>query len=157
MFVPRDPRFQEILELANAAVRGGLSDRQRPRWRELVSQLLGDLRQDGGPGSDRRKHLRAAAELEVDILEPDEMASLATSTIGSGGLSLRIAEVVPPGTVLELSIQLEHRKVPLLVRAQVVWSKPGELGASFVDLHQSDREMLEGTAVQALCAQAALE
>lgn len=154
MFGPDDPRFGEIRDLARLAQRGGLSERDRPRWRELMQQLLGDLRQEGAQGSDRRKHLRAAAELEVDILAPDEMASLATSTIGSGGLSIRIAEVVPVGTALELSIQLEHRKVPLLVRAQVVWSRPGELGASFVDLDESDREMLEGAAVQALCAQA---
>jgi hypothetical protein len=152
MFGPGDPRFQEILDLAEQAERGSLAERQRPRWRELVGQLLGDLRQDGSPGADRRKHLRAAAELDVDILEPDEMASLATSTIGSGGISIRIAEVVPVGTVLALSIQLKHRKVPLLVNAQVVWSKPGELGAAFVDLDQSDREMLEGAAVHALVA-----
>ena len=149
MFEPGDPRYQEILEVANLATRDCLPDGQRPRWRELVTQLLGSIQSRGGV-AERRYHLRAAAELEVDILAPDEMASLATSTVGSGGLSIRIAEVVPPGTSIDLSIQVPQRRVPLLVTAQVVWSVPGELGAAFVDLYQNDRELLEGIAVKAL-------
>jgi hypothetical protein len=88
----------------------------------------------------------------VDILAPDEMASLATSTVGSGGISLKIAEEIPVGTVMDLSIKVEGRKVPLLVRAQVVRSKPGELAAAFIDLFQNDRELLEGVVVKALLA-----
>ena len=154
--MPGDPRFEEILDLANLATPNLLLDSQRPRWRELVAQLLGTVHQRE-PGSERRQQLRAAAEIEVDILAPDEMASLATSTIGAGGLSIRIAEVIPAGTVMDLSIKVAERKVPLLVKAQVAWSRPGELGAAFIDLFQNDRELLEGVAVKALLAQAALE
>lgn len=158
MFVPGDPRFEEILDLASLAAQGLLLDNQRPRWRELVTQLLGSIReQSEGRIPERRQHLRAATEIEVDILAPDELASIATSTVGSGGLSLRIAEVIPAGTVLDLSIKLQERKVPLLVRAQVAWSRPGELGAAFIDLFQGDRELLEAVAVKALLAQAAQE
>jgi hypothetical protein len=46
-----------------------------------------------------------------------------------------------------------QRKVPLLVKAQVVYSRPGELGVAFVDLFQNDRELLEGIAVRALLEQ----
>ena len=35
MFLPSDPRFDEILELAEHATGEGLLDRQRPRWRVL--------------------------------------------------------------------------------------------------------------------------
>ena len=151
MFVPGDPRFEEILDLANLATRDMLLDSQRPRWRELVTQLLGSIRDaSSGAVPERRQHLRAAAELEVDILAPDEMASLATSTVGSGGLSIRIAEVIPLGTPIDLSIKVPQRKVPLLVTAQVVWSRPGELGAAFVGLFQNDRDLLEGIAVKTL-------
>src|SRR5204863_7444755 len=149
MFEPGDPRYQEILDLANLATRDCLPDGRRQRWRELVTQLLGSIQSQGGI-AERRHHLRADAELEVDILAPDEMASLATSTVGSGGLSIRIAEVVPSGTPIDLSIKVPQRKVPLLVTAQVVWSRPGELGAAFVGLFQNDRELLEGIAVKAL-------
>jgi len=78
------------------------------------------------------------------------MASLATSTVGAGGLSIRIAEVIPAGTQVDLSVKLPQRKVPLLVQGQVVWSRPGELGLAFIDLYQNDRELLEGIAVKAL-------
>ena len=158
MFPPSDPRFDEILELAGHATAEGLLDRQRPRWRELVVELLGSIQSAGGTvqaasgtlDSERRQALRADVALEVDILEPDELASLATSSVGSGGLSIRIAEVLPAGTPIALSIKLAQRRVPLLVTAQVVWSRPGELGAAFVDIFQNDRELLEGLAVTAL-------
>lgn len=151
MFLPSDPRFDEILELAARAAGEGLLDRQRPRWRQLVTELLGSIHDSGSaPDAERRQALRADVALEVDILEPDELASLATSSVGSGGLSIRIAEVLPAGTPIALSIKLAQRRVPLLVQAQVVWSRPGELGAAFVDIFQNDRELLEGLAVAAL-------
>jgi hypothetical protein len=158
MFEPGDPRYDEILDLANLATADKLRDAQRPRWRELVKQLLGSVQTERGHhpmvspprGSERRQELRARAELEVDILAPEEMASLATSTVGAGGLSIRIAEVIPAGTQVDLSIKVPQRKVPLLVQGQVVWSRPGELGLAFVGLYQNDRELLEGIAVKAL-------
>jgi hypothetical protein len=155
MFVPGDPRFDEILKLAVQAMAQKLRDQERPRWRELVSLLLGELI-DRGHVPERRQALRASLEIEVDILAPDEVASLATSSIGAGGLALRIQEVLPVGTLLDLSIKLEQRRMPLFARAQVVYSRPGEVGAAFVDLFQSDREMLEGLAVTALLSRAAL-
>lgn len=151
MFLPSDARFDEILELAARATGEGLLDQQRPRWRQLVTELLGSIHDAGvAPEEERRKELRADLALEIDILEPDEVASLATSSVGSGGLSIRIAEVLPAGTPLALSIKLAQRRVPLMVQAQVVWSRPGELGAAFLDIFQNDRELLEGLAVAAL-------
>ena len=149
MFRPGDPEYEELLHLAGLAARGLLLDGQRARWRELTTQLLGSIREQQ-TFQPERQHLRADVELEVDILAPDEMASLATSTVGAGGLSIRIAEVIPRGTQVDLSIKLPGRRVPLLAKAQVVWSQPGAVGLAFVDLYQNDREMLEALAVQAL-------
>ena len=153
MFEPDDPRNQKLIELADLALGGGLMDFQRPQWRELVTQLLGSIRDPFGGASDRRRHVRAPLELEVDILEPEELASLATSSVGAGGLAIRIAEVIPVGTQLDLSIKIEQRKVPLLAKAQVVWSREGELGVAFVDLFQNDRELLEALAVKELVSE----
>ena len=100
MFEPGDPRYGEILDLANLATRDKLLDGQRARWRELVSELLGSVHSKGS-AAERRQDLRGPAELEVDILAPDEMASLATSTVSAGGISMRIAEVIPIGTPIE--------------------------------------------------------
>jgi len=149
MFEPGDPRRAEILDLANQAIRNQLLDGQRPRWRELVTQMLGSIQSEGSV-VERRQHLRGPAELEVDILAPEEMASLATSTVSAGGISMRIAEVIPAGTPIDLSIKVPQRRIPLLVTAQVVWSRPGELGAAFIGLYQNDRELLEGLAVKSL-------
>ena len=147
------PDVDHLLELAELATGDGLMDFQRPIWRELVTQLLGSIRDPFGGASDRRKDLRAPLELEVDILAPDELASLATSSVGAGGLAIRIAELIPVGTPLDLSIKLAQRKIPLLVKAHVVWSREGELGVAFVDIFQNDRELLEGLAVKALLSE----
>ena len=152
MFTSDDPRCQQLLELADLAAGNGLMDFQRPIWRDLVTQLLGSIR-DPSPGAERRKDLRAPLELEVDILAPEELASLATSSIGAGGLSIKIAEVIPVGAQLDLSIKVAQRPMPLLARGQVVWSRPGELGVAFVDLFQNDRELLEGLAVKAVLSE----
>src|SRR6202022_1769858 len=104
-------------DLANRATANLLSDSQRPRWRELVRQLLEDSQSAGGMAERRERH-RVPAELEVHILAPEEMASLATSTVSAGELSIRIAELIPAGTLVALSIRVPQRKVPLLVQAQ---------------------------------------
>jgi PilZ domain len=156
MFVPGDPRFDEILKLAGAAKGEGLKEVDRPRWRTLVGLLLGEL-VDRGSHSNRRRVLRAAVELQVDILAPEEIASLTTSSVSSGGLALRIENVLPIGTHLDLSIKIEDRKMPLFVRAQVVYSKFGETGAAFVDLFPAHRELLEATVVTAILAESALQ
>jgi hypothetical protein len=151
MFPPGDPRIDEILELAEQATEGGLLDRQRPKWRTLVTQLLGSIHESTpAEGADRRRELRATIEILVHISAPSELASVATSSVGSGGLSIRVPEVLPAGTPVELSIQLEHRPQPIAVKAQVVWSRAGELGVAFVDIFQGDRELLEAMAVTAL-------
>lgn len=152
MFVPGDPRFDEMLLLADWASGKGLLDHMRPRWRELVTLMLGSISEEF---SQRRQHLRAATELRVELVAPDEVKSLVTSTIGSGGLSFKLPEPLPLGTPVELAIRLEGRPSPLPARAQVVWNHNGYVGVAFIDLFQNDREVLEGLAVKALLAQAA--
>jgi hypothetical protein len=147
VITPEDPRWQALRELADLAAGNGLMDFQRPIWRELVTSLLGSV---GDASTERRKNLRAPLELEVDIIAPAEIASLATSSVSAGGLSIMIREVIPVGARLDLSIAVEQRPAPLRAQAQVVWSRQGELGAAFVDLFQNDRELLEGLAVKAV-------
>ena len=150
MFVPGDPRTEELGKLAAQASAEGLRDQDRPRWRELIEQLLGSINK--ADGHESRRHLRAAAELAVDLVAPEESASLVTTTVGAGGLSLMIKEPIPVGTLLDFSIKLEQRPVPLFCRAKVVWRQGDLLGAAFIDLFQNDRELLEGLVVKALLA-----
>src|SRR5258708_32839669 len=131
MSPPDDPRYEEILELADHAKGDGLLDRPRPRWRELVTELLGSIHHTAGTPQERRQALRADVELEVDILEPEELASLATSSVGSGGLSIRIAEVIPVGTPIALSIKLEQRRGPRPLAAHGAGGQPRPIGGTF--------------------------
>jgi PilZ domain len=161
MFVPGDPRFDDLLELARQAIADGLRDRDRPRWRELVGDLLGTMKAQNVDIPERRRTLRASASLDVHVLSPDDVVGLKTTTVGSGGLSLNVPVALPLGTDLELSVAVEQRPAPLLLRAQVVWSRPGddgaEIGVAFTDAFQNDRELLEGLAVLALLARAATQ
>ena len=147
MFPQGDPRLDEILELAEHALGTGLLDRQRPRWRVLVKDLLGSVHERP---HEQREDLRAKVAIIVNIVAPAELATLATSSIGAGGLSIRISEEIPAGTPLELSLEVKQRKEPMRVKAQVVWSRPGEMGAVFTNIFQGDRELLEAVAVRAL-------
>ena len=150
MLAPDDPLIEEILRLAPSAI-GGLLDQDRPRWRELMHQLLGSINR--AAGHEERRHLRVAAALDLDVLAPIEVAaSPATSTVGAGGISLAVAAPVPTGTLLKLSIKFPQRPMPLSCRAQVVWCQDGHLGAAFIDLFQNDREALEGFVAQRLLA-----
>lgn len=150
MFPTGDSRIDEILLLAEEAIGTGLLDKHRQRWRELVQELLGSIRDaSDGQVPERRRQLRAAAELEVDLLAPEEIASLATSTVGAGGVSIVMDEELPIGTPIDMSIKVAQRTVPLLLKGQVVWCKPGEVGVVFIDAFQNDRELLEGIAVKA--------
>ncbi len=151
MFLPNDPRIDELVRLAAQATTAGLRDQHRPRWRQLVEQLLGSINQADGHAD--RRDLRAFAELTVDLIAPEEIASLVTTTVGAGGLSLLIKEPIEVGALLGFSIKLDQRPVPLFCRAKVVWRHGDLLGAAFIDLFQNDREMLEGVVVKALLAE----
>lgn len=158
MLVPEDPRFDELQHLAAQAVGPGFTDSQRARWRELIGGVLGWLQNVEGSQNERRLALRAVASLQVDILEPEPLrGSRLTSTVSAGGLSIPVPASPPPGTLLELSITVSSRELPLRTRAQVAWGAEGEIGVAFIDLLQSERELLEALAVQALLVYTALE
>lgn len=158
MLVPNDSRFDELQQLAAQALGTGFTGSQRVRWRELVAGVLGSLQAAGQSQNERRQALRAVASLQVDILEPQQLrGSRLTSTVSAGGLSIPIPAAPPAGTVLELSITVSGRGEPLRTRASVAWNVDGEIGVAFIDLVQSERELLEAVAVQALLVYAALE
>lgn len=150
MFLPTDPRFDELLSLADRAAGPGLLDSQRPRWRELCTHLLGHVTVVGG-GAERRRTIRAAASLPVRLLAPADQAGLVASSVSAGGVSLLAKAALPVGTPVRLSIQLEGR-APLEVRGEVVWQRGAEAGIAFIDLVQSEREHLEAVAVRAVLA-----
>lgn len=157
MFLPGDPRFDELLALSLRASGPGLSDQQRPRWRELCGALLGSVNASLGAIGERRKALRASARLPVHLLSPQEIEGLSSSSLSSGGLSIPTHHPLLLGTPVEMSIQLEGRATPLFVTGRVVWATDDAMGVVFIDLVQSDREQLEAVAVRGVLARLAAE
>lgn len=157
MFLPGDPRFDELLTLSQLASTSGLHDQQRPRWRELCGQLLGTVNASLGAIGERRKALRASARLPVHLLSPDEIQGLSSSSVSSGGLSIPTHNPLLLGTLVEMSIQIEGRATPLFVSGRVVWAIDDAMGVVFTDLVQSDREQLEAVAVRSVLARLAAE
>src|SRR5437016_12729504 len=110
MVEPGDREFDELIELAQRAVGPGLLPLQHNRWRELVARLLGT----SADARERRTGLRAAARLPLALLEPRALAGLFTSTLSSGGFSLRLPEPPPVGTRLKVQIDTQLRPAPII-------------------------------------------
>ena len=158
MFVPSDPRFDEVRHLAQLAVGPGFTDPQRARWRALCTGMLGTLQAAGQQQPERRQVLRAVASLQIDVLKPEELrGTRLTSSISAGGLSLEVRELPPLGTIVVFSIAVPEREWPIKARCAVAWARVDQVGLAFIDLIQSDRELLEAIAVRALLVYAVLE
>ena len=158
MFATDDPQFEEVLQLTQLAVGPGFTDAQRARWRALCAGMLGTLQSAGQQAPERRRMLRAIASLPVDVLSPEQLrGTRLTSSVSAGGLSLPARGQPPLGTLVEVSIAVAERPQPILARGSVCWANGEDIGLAFIDLIQSERELLEAIAVQALLAYAALE
>src|ERR1700730_16529054 len=107
MFVPQDPRFEEILRLAGRAADSVLLDKDRPRWRELCAQLLGEMKAQGPVAHQRRKNLRAPSTFQVHLLAPSDVSGLVGSSIGCGGMCVQLDRPLPVGAHVPLWIAVE--------------------------------------------------
>jgi hypothetical protein len=143
----------EILALAGQAHTAVFSDEERTRWRALTGELLELLKNISPGGSERRRFLRTAASVAVDLVAPESVVGLFTSTIGGGGLSIAMATPVQIGTLLELRLRIPNRTEVITAKAVVVWQRQTpapSVGAEFVDLGQAEQDLLEATVVQKL-------
>lgn len=145
--------YAEIIALSEKALGPGLAGAERDRWRFLIAEVLELLGNISPVGSERRRHLRAAAALTVELHAPIEVRGLVTSSISGGGLAIPIAQPPAVGTELVMSIHLPERPNPLRATASVVWLRQGpaaELGALFTRIDERDRDLLEALVVQRL-------
>ncbi|HTO99680.1 MAG TPA: PilZ domain-containing protein [Myxococcales bacterium] len=147
--------FAEIMDLSRKALGPGLAAPERERWRALTSQVLELLSNISPSGSERRRYLRAAAGLTVEVLAPAKIGGLVTSSVSGGGLSMQMADPPDVGTALTLSIVVSQRPQPIPASASVVWRRPppsGEVGAVFTEIDERDRDLLEATVIERLSA-----
>ena len=157
MLVPGDPRFDEMLELAHVATASTLNEQQRARWRSLCAGMLRSF-QAAGMVSERRRAMRGTASLQVSVTSPAFLSGAAvTSTVSSGGVSLRSTAPASVGQPIALSISVPERAAPLRAAGEVVWARAGELGVQLEQLPEVERELLEAVAVKAILVYAALD
>ena len=151
MFALDDVGFGEILELSRKALGPGLSEAERERWRARTASVLEVLRNMNPAGRDRRRHLRGAATLPVDVVSAVGVRRSVTNTVGGGGLSIPMADPPEIGVALQLSIRASQRRTPISAKAAVVWRKPppaGEIGVMFTHIDDRDRDLLEAMIVE---------
>jgi hypothetical protein len=145
--------LSEILGLCDKAIGAGLTDAERGRWRVLTNELFELLKNINPSGSQRRRRLRAAATLPVEVTAPIELHGLITSTIGGGGLSISIADPPALGTKLEFSIRLTSRPAPIRAKGEVVWARQspaGEFGVAFTEIDALEQDVLEAVVLKRL-------
>jgi hypothetical protein len=146
-------KLAEILDLCDKAIGPGFTDAERGRWRTLTNELLEVLRNINPGGSERRRNLRAAATVAVEITAPFELHGLRTSTIGGGGLSISIADPPAVGTKLEFSLRVAARPAPIRAKGEVVWARhtpAGEFGVAFTEIEAVDQDVLEAVVLRRL-------
>jgi hypothetical protein len=159
MFVPADPRFDELLKLAQKALGPGLDAGERARWRELTSRLRELRGPPAGSGAERRRYVRAEVELRVEFDEPPSLRApgTLTSTLSGGGFSVKVPRTAPSGTPVKFVLEVEGRAVR--GEGQVAWAKgarDAEIGIEITAVAEPDREAVEALVVRTLLADAAV-
>lgn len=103
---------------------------------------------------ERRQFVRLDTRSEVRYtMLPDGTAATSVSKdIGGGGICLFAERTMPPGTRLQVALQLPGREQPVNFTAEVVWSeqyevigkgerqRSVEVGLQFVEIAPQDRE-----------------
>ena len=105
---------------------------------------------------ERRKFVRLDTRLEISYtptsLPADKAKRAVTKDIGGGGICLFAERPVPPGTRLQVAMQLPGREESVNFTAEVVWceqyevigkeehQRAVELGVRFLEIAPQDRD-----------------
>ncbi len=78
---------------------------------------------------ERRKFVRLDTRLEATyaVLSSGDAQQAVTKNVSGGGICLFTAQVLTPGTQLQVSMKLPGREQPIHCTAEVVWSEPYEI------------------------------
>src|SRR5689334_272539 len=69
-----------------------------------------------------RTHKRVATSLEVDYSTYTPYQIRRITNISKGGVFIRTQEIIPVGTVLDISFQLPTREDPIQSKVKVMWT-----------------------------------
>jgi type IV pilus assembly protein PilZ len=75
----------------------------------------------GAPAVERRRDPRLPVNIRIDYQTVDAFFSEFASNINQGGLYIKTAKPLPPGTGLNIQFLLPGKSRPIQVRGEVVW------------------------------------
>jgi type IV pilus assembly protein PilZ len=102
-----------------AAGEGGGRGRQAPR--PTPRQAPRETPPRTAPPVERRREPRAPVNIRIDYQTVDAFFSEFASNINQGGLYIKTAKPLPPGTPLKIQFLLPNKGRPIQVRGEVVW------------------------------------
>jgi len=100
----------------------------------------------------RRSVERARARIRISFKEARDLFRAYIGNLGSGGLFIKTARILPVGTLLDLEFNLPKRDQIVHTKAKVAWARsqdmsteklPPGMGAEFIDMNPEDRELLK--------------
>jgi len=95
---------------------------------------------------------RARARIRISFKEARDLFRAYIGNLGSGGLFIKTARILPVGTLLDLEFNLPKRDQIVHTKAKVAWARsqdmsteklPPGMGAEFIDMNPEDRELLK--------------
>lgn len=97
--------------------------------------------------SERRQHDRKLVTLQVDATTSKGHVTFYTSNMSRGGVYLNADEPAPPGTIMDLVLNLSGR--PVKVKGEIRWSReasenrPAGMGVQIVEISEDDQKILD--------------
>jgi len=107
-------------------------------------------------GQEQRRFIRITNRLNATfkIVKTGKVKRALTKDISAGGICFVTAEILEPGTALEVELTLPDREASVQFLGEVAWSRPigpqpksyedptGETGVKFISIDPNDRELL---------------
>ena len=106
-------------------------------------------------GEEHRRFIRVTSRLNATfkIVKTGRVARALTKDIGTGGICFVTADILEPGTVVEVEMKLPDSEAPVRFLGEVAWSRPighaksyedptGETGVKFVSIDPKDRALI---------------
>lgn len=99
-----------------------------------------------------RTEPRIPNALSLIFRDRESLVRAYTDNIGTGGLSIRTENPLPPGHQFRLKLQIPGRQEPIQLKCEVVWSrkkeessseKPSGMGVKFFEIAANDLQFLK--------------
>jgi CRP/FNR family cyclic AMP-dependent transcriptional regulator len=119
--------------------------------RTLVRRLRSTTQKLSGTTGPRRIEERASSKIRITFKRASDFFRAYIGNLGTGGLFIRTAQMVPAGTILNLEFNLPDSDHLIQAKGKVAWArsqgesdeiKPPGLGIQFVEMNSEDTKLL---------------